>query len=199
MLNFFRRARRREIYFHEDDYCQQQILPLDAKAFANEELKSIAEFSDTHRAPGGFGWTDMYMRSNSPLELRALGISRRQFSEAVTRSLAPFDDVYTGYSSHRERCNRTAAWGQSPTCALLADWDEAEVITNCWAMFFDQEEASIQAAAQAVASLSDIQPLIYVDWAWNYACEASKVDAFSDLLRTKLKTIEENIAAIKKG
>ena len=199
MLHFFRRARRREIYFHEDDYCQQQILPLDAKAFADEELKKIAEFADAHRAPGGVGWTDMYMRSNPPLELSGLGISRRQFSEVVSQFLAPFDEVYTGYSSHRERCNRTAAWGRSPTCALFADWDEAEVITNCWAMFFDQDEASIQAATQAVAALGGIQPLVYVDWAWGYACEASKADAFSDLLRTKLKTIVENFAAMKKG
>src|SRR5687768_6450824 len=120
MLHFFRQAPRRDIYFHEDDHCQQQILPFDAKAFAAEELKRIAEFAEAHRAPGGVGWTDMYMRSNPPLELRALGISRRQFSEAISRSLEPFDDVYTGYSSHCERCKRTAAWGRSPTCAVFA-------------------------------------------------------------------------------
>jgi hypothetical protein len=199
MLHFFRRARRRDIYFHEDDYCQQQILPLDAKAFADEERKRITEFADAHRAPDGVGWTEMCMRSSPPVELRALAISRYQFSEAISRSFAPFDDVYTGYSSHRERCNRTAAWGRSPTCALFADWDEAEMITNCWAMFFDQEESSIQAAAQAVAVLGDIQPLVYVDWAWGYTCEVSKADAFSDLLRTKLRTIAENVAAMKKG
>src|SRR5688500_5987717 len=96
---------RRDIYFHEDDYCQQELLPLDAKAFADAELKRVADFADAHRAPGGLGWTDMYMRSSPPLELRALGIGRRQFGEAISPSLPPFDDVYTGYSSHRERCN----------------------------------------------------------------------------------------------
>jgi len=66
-------------------------------------------------------------------------------------------------------------------------------------MFFDQDEASIQAAAQAVAALGEIQALVFVDWAWDYACEVSRVDAFSDLLRTKLKTIAENYEAMKKG
>ena len=199
MLRFFRRAmRRREIYLHEDDYCQQQLLPLGAKAYADLELKRIDDFSAAHRAPEGLGWTDAYMRGDAPLELRTLGMSRRQVGDAVSPFLPPFDHVYTGYSSHRKRCSQTAAWGRSPTCALLVDWDEADVITHCWTMFFDHDEASINAATQAVAALSAVHALVYVDWAWDYTCEASRADAFSELLRAKLKTIARTIEPTKK-
>lgn len=171
----------REIYFHEDDYCQQQILPRASSSYAAAEVKKIGEFADAHRAPGGLGWTDMHIRQDAPVELRALQINREQFGEIVSPFLPPFDVVYTGYSSYREQCVKTAAWGRSAQCALLADWDGDDVIKNVWAEFFDEDEASIVAAARAVGALGKLHPLVYVDWAWGYTCEASAEETFASI------------------
>ena len=35
-----------EIYFHEDDYCQQQLLPREAVAYVTAELGKIDEFDE---------------------------------------------------------------------------------------------------------------------------------------------------------
>jgi hypothetical protein len=61
------------------------------------------------------------------------------------------------------------------------------------------DEASIRAASRAVAALSAFHPLVYVDWAWGYRCQASDENAFASLLRNKLKTIAETMKSFKSG
>ena len=187
-----RKSRSGEIYFHEDDYCQQQLLPREATAHAVAEVKKIGEFADAHRVPGGLGWTDMYLRQEAPAEIRTLKMKNEDFAAVVSPFLPAFDVVYTGYSSHREQCKKTAAWGKSQECALFADWDDDGTIANVWAKFFDRDEDSIRAASQAVGALGRVHPLVYVDWAWGYTCDASEEETFTSMLRTKLQTIAEN-------
>lgn len=186
-------SRTRDIFFHEDDYCQQQLLARAAAEFAGAELKRIEDFAEAHRAPGGLGWTEMYIRKESPAELRSLKINRNEFASIVSQSLPPFDAVYTGYSTYREECKKTAARGRSERCALLADWNDDGLIVNVWAEFFDQEEEAILAASTAVAAMGKRYPLIYVDWAWGYRCEADDSAAFSSMLRSKLDAIAKNL------
>jgi hypothetical protein len=190
---------KREIYFHEDDYCQQQLLPREAAAYAGAEIQKIGEFADSHRVPGGLGWTDIYVRKEAPVELRTLRIKRQEFAALVSSFLTSFDVVYTGYSSHREVCRKTGAWGNSQQCALLADWDEDGIIANVWAEFFAEDEESILAASKAVAALGRLHPLVYVDWAWGYTCDASEERAFASMLRAKLDSIAENVRSLRKG
>lgn len=193
MLRFFQRIlRKREICFHEDDYCRQQFLPKEAAAYANAELKKIEEFANAHRAPGGIGWTDIYVRKEAPVELRSLKIQKASLATAISSFLPPFDTVYTGDGnpSRWQRCERAAAWGKSSRCALFADWDDGGVV-NIWMEFFEQDEESIIAATRAAIAVGKLHPLIYVDWAWGYVCEVSDEQAFASMLRTKLKTIAE--------
>ena len=157
-VQWFRQvSRSREIYFHEDDYCQQQLLPTEGAHFG--------------------------------AELRILRITRGQLGAALSPILPLFDAVYTGYSSDRDRCTKTAAWGTSDRCALLADWNDDEIIRHVWAKFFDQGEEAILMATKAVAALSKLHPLVYVDWAWGYKCAASDGDSIALMLRGKLKEI----------
>ena len=189
---FQRRSRGREIYFHEDDYCQQQLLPREAAAHAAAEIKAIGKFADAHRVPDDLGWTDVYAREEGPVELRALKIKKEEFALAVSPFLPPFDSVYTGYSSHREECKKTNAWGTSQQCAIFADWEDDGTVAHAWAEFFAVDNDSIDRATKAVATLGQIHPLIYVDWAWGYLCEVTDEQAFASMLRIKLDTIATN-------
>jgi len=190
---------KREIYFHEDDYCQQELLPREALAFAEAEIKKIAEFADSHRAPDGAGRTDVYLRRKPPVTFRALGMKKEEFDAVISPHLAPFDLVYTGYSSYRERCKKTAAWGTATHNALLADWDDEGIITNVWAQFFDSDEKSLFAASKAVAALGMLHSLIYVDWAWGYTCELINEEALASRLLSKLADIAERTKKVQEG
>jgi hypothetical protein len=183
---------KREIYFHEDDYCQQELLPRGALAFAEAEIKMQDEFADAHRAPDGIGWTDVYVRRKPPVDFRTLGMTKDNFDGVVSPHLAPFNFVYTGYSSYRERCRNAAAWRTSQQNAIFADWNDEGIITNVWTQFFESDEKSLLAGSKAVAALGMLHSIIYVDWAWGYACEVTTEDAFALRLRTKLKDIAED-------
>jgi hypothetical protein len=192
MFNLLQSAvAKREIYFHEDDHCQQELLPREALPFAEAQVIQIAEFANAHLAPGGAGWTDVYVRQKPSVSFRALGMKKEDFDVAISPHLPPFDLVYTGYSSYRERCRKAAAWGTAQHNAIFADWDDEGIITNVWTQFFDSDEKSLLAASKAVAALGSLHALIYVDWAWRYTCEIINEEAFSSPLRNKLADIAE--------
>ncbi len=60
----------RESYFHEDDYCQIEILPIDNLKFCLKQAGKISEFSEKHQ--NGIGWDAMYVREENPRKLSEL-------------------------------------------------------------------------------------------------------------------------------
>lgn len=193
MLHLFRRRPKpREIYFHEDDYCQQQLLPASEKGSASDELAKISDFSKAHAAPNGVGWTDVYVREGTGAGFDTLRMNRSQFEELIQACLPKFDAVYTGYSSYRQECKSTGAWGTSDSCCVFADWNDDGIIQNVWTGFFDDSPDSISLAARAVSSLASQSPLVFIDWAWDYTVDASDQEEFSRRLSDKLKDIAEN-------
>ena len=41
-------AKMKELYFHEDFYCQVELLPMEALKSSEGEMNEIDAFSDTH-------------------------------------------------------------------------------------------------------------------------------------------------------
>lgn len=99
------------VYFHEDEYCRVEVLPVGNLAHLLAEMGRIDEFAAAHSEPGGF--TDMYVRGDAPQPLSSLGITLADLQAALDPLLTPFAEVYTGYSTYRERCVSTVAWGVS--------------------------------------------------------------------------------------
>jgi len=126
-------------------------------------------------------------------------MTRAQFEEAIQEFLPKFDTVYTGYSSYRQECKATGAWGTSDSCCIFADWKEDGIIQNVWTGFFDESPDSITLAAHAVSALASHAPLVFIDWAWDYTVHPSNEEEFIRLLRGKLKGISENVESLKQG
>lgn len=196
MFNIQSASAKREIYFHEDDHCQQELLPREALAFVESEIKKSDEFAAAHVAPGGIGWTDLYIRQDPPMTFRALKMTREDLDAAISPHLPPFNQVYTGYSSYREGCKKAAAWGTSQQNAIFVDWDDEGIINNVWTQFFESDEKSIAAASKSIAALGMLHSLIYVDWAWSFVCEIFNEEAFASRLRSKLADIAERTPKI---
>lgn len=187
----------REVFFHEDDYCQQELLPAAALDWCSRELGEIDRFSEAHRAADGAGWTDLYVRPNAPAELLALRITREEVAAALGPLLPEFDRVLTGYSSFREECRNSSAWGTGEGCEFFASWNAEGFVSAIWTNLFDSRAESLAKAASAVEALGTLRPLIYVDWAWGYTARTA-ADVFVPPLRTKTEDIarrwEETIA-----
>jgi hypothetical protein len=128
-----------------------------------------------------------------------LKMTHAQLEEAIQEFLPKFDTVYTGYSSYRQECKSTGAWGASESCCIFADWKDDGIIQNVWTSFFDDSPDSIALAAQAVSALTRHAPLVYVDWAWDYTVDPSNKQEFIRLLRDKLAGIAKNVESLNQN
>ena len=191
-MNIFKKKKSiRKIYFHEDDYCQQQFLPIENQEWVNNELNNIEEFSDKHKSKSGFGWNEIDVRKDPTISLTDIKITVEEVSTALTHIMPFYDLVFTGYGTYREKCENTSAWGLNPNCAVFLDWDEKHIVTNIWTNFFDIEDNSIIPASEVAEALGKLRPLFFVDWAWGYSCELNDPKEFANQLRAKLKSLRE--------
>lgn len=178
-----------EVYFHEDDYCQQEILPLAALDFCRNQITEIDEFATSHKVPGGIGWTEMFMRENSPEKLSDLGITFELFRAIMKEHLPELPIVYTGYSSYREQCQRTIGFGHHDDCIIYADWNDREIVEHVWTGIFTIEEAELANVVSALQSFGRQFPLIYVDWAWSFVTPLDQSKNLHNRLASKIAEI----------
>ena len=168
-------------------------------AFVETEIKKSIEFAQAHRAADGVGWTDVYVRQDAPVSIRALNMKKDDIDALISAHLPRFDLVYTGYSSYRERCGKAAAWGTSQQNAIFADWDQDGMVTNVWTQFFESDEKSVFAASKAIVALGMVHSLIYIDWAWSFVCEIVNEEAFTARLQDKLQDIAGKMGKSTQG
>ena len=178
-----------EVYFHEDDYCQQELLPLAAMEFCRQQITEIDDFSAAHQAPGGMGWTDMFMREESPESLINLGISVATLRDTLTAYLPEIPVVCTGYGSHQEICKHTIGFGFDAACVVYAEWKNEDVVTNIWTGLFTPDAAELRRAVDSLQLLGRRYPLLYVDWAWSFATALDQSSSLMDRIASKVTEI----------
>ena len=160
----------RKIYFHEDDYCQLEVLPLSAEQFCRREMGEIEEFAKEHRE-GPF-YTDIHLREESPETLLKLNLRPEQLTAALD-FLPAYDLVETGYSSYREECQSTQARGLNEELAVFWSVDEAGLVEAIWLAFWvEPQEAN--AARQLLTALGHLAPLLLADWGWSRCVDLSQ-------------------------
>jgi hypothetical protein len=162
----------RRIYFHEDDYCQIEILPVQNYEYCKQEIDKINHFSEEHKVADGIGWTDIYVRDESPITLEELKISIERLTTSLQSVVSKFDFVFTGYSSYREVCKSTFAYGDTDEVVVFFDVDEElNFVKNIWMTLNIRNQVQIDSAIQIFKALSGICKLILVDWGWGFLSE----------------------------
>lgn len=146
----------RTIWFHEDDYCQTELLCDENLDWCVEETRKIEEFSEAHRA--GIGWTKMYMRPPAPVALATRGITVTELAEAIAPYAPPYDSVTTGYSTHVEDAVNVAAYGAGGSVTLFAEQRDG-VVTALWL-----ELGRLDENATAMLAALSRWSLLLVDW-----------------------------------
>ena len=174
-----------ELYFHEDDYCQQELLPLAAMEFCKQQISEIDEFSAAHQVPGGMGWTDLFVRKDSADKLVDLEITLDELHESLSEHLPPVPAIYTGYSSYRVKCEQTIGFGVDTECVVYASWNERRVIEAIWTSLFTSDAKDLKSAVAALQQLGLRYPLLYVDWAWNFATPLDQSPSLQDRVISK--------------
>ncbi len=186
LKNIFRNAAtqpaERSIYFHEDDYCQIELLPRSAQQHCVTEMGIIDDFAAKH-SDGGMGYTDIYLRPDAPHALSELRLAVSGFASAIQKHLPPYDSVFTGYSSHRERCKRTLAWGDA-SFVIFADQD-AEIVQHAWLSFGSHGLFDAGRITRALRSLPSSDSIIIADWSWSLIASISDARALDEYFRQR--------------
>jgi hypothetical protein len=149
-------------FFHEDDYCQVEVLPAAAADYCRAEMDRIDQFAEAHR--DGAGFTDVYLRGESPVPLAALRITLAEIREAVEPLLPPFDQVFTGYSSFREPCQSTVGWGEGDSRAVFVSVGEGGVVRAVWLSVYGIPPDRFGHWCRALRALPHAAELVVADW-----------------------------------
>jgi len=154
----------REIFVEEDEYGEIEVLPAAMADWCREELAKIAAFAEAHQAPGGAGWTDIYMRPPAPKRLADLRIPLAPTLAALRERLTPFDRVTSGSFYAPEPIANAHAFGASPlTAAIVNGGTGADFVQSIMLVLREDGPAAADVIA-ALKALPSPQPLIIVDW-----------------------------------
>lgn len=173
---------KRIAFFHEDDYCQREILPLTAKNFCLRQMSEIDDFSQEHQLESGL-FTDIFMRENSPHGIEELGLCSEQLNEALSY-LPPYDLVETGYSSYREESEATCGRGNGYEENIFWSVNESGVVNAIW---LDIEIAPITMDMwrKVLISLGKIAPVLLADWSCSLCVDLTNSSDIEEYVKEK--------------
>ncbi len=152
---------KRIAFFHEDDYCQKEILPLTAKNFCLKQMGEINDFSQEHQLESGL-FTDIFIRENSPHGIEELGLCSEQLNVALS-FLPPYDLVETGYSSYREKSETTYGRGNGYEQNIFWSINETGVVNAIW-LDIGIASVTMDMWRKVLISLGKIAPVLLADW-----------------------------------
>ncbi len=154
----------KEIDFHEDDYCQIELVAAENHGFCAHQMGLIDSFSEQHQS--GAGWTKMLVRSDNPSPLSSKNISRRSLIERVPATWPWFDRVFTGYGSFRTPCEGVMACGHDSEMAMFVESGHDDVVTAVWFDLCIRNEKGQRIALDLFKALSGLDCLL-ADWGWS--------------------------------
>jgi hypothetical protein len=152
-----------EIYFHEDSYCQVELIPRENLSNLTDENKKIIDFGMENSV--GIGFSDIYIRDDNKFKTSIRQIQVKDFEKILLNiGFEKRDFVYTGYGSHKEKCSNTNAY-VIDKAVMFCDFKE-EIIQNIWidGFRFNSDSKFIR---QMVSGLNEIGikwDLILNDW-----------------------------------
>jgi hypothetical protein len=174
----------RDVYYHEDDYCQLELVFEVNGQFCAEQMGMIDEFSAVHKAD--VGWTDVYARPDNPTPLSAVNITGSDLTACMPSSMPRFDRVFTGYSTCRTECERTIAFGPHDSLVAYAEVDGNDVVTSVWFTFDLKSSDDVAVAIDLMHGLSR-WPLLVADWGWSQLIRVNDSDALTHYFNERVK------------
>ena len=181
---------KRIAFFHEDDYCQREILPLTAMNFCLKQMGEIDDFSQEHQLESGL-FTDIFIRERTPHEIKDLGLRSEQLNLALD-FLPPYDLVETGYDLADyviDEAEGTYGRGNDGHREnVFWSVNESEIVNAIW-LDIRIDENTIDLQRRVLTSLGKIAPVLLADWNLNRCVDLTDL---SDIEKY-LSEIEEYI------
>lgn len=169
----------REVYFHEDDFCQIEILPLSNLEFCLQQAGLIEKFSEEHTE--GAGYNDIYIREENPHKLSDLNITADVVRNCFSSLLPEYEKIYTGYSSYKELCKNIIAFGRDNEETIFFQINDSDIVETIWCSDLLNE----------ILQLPNNNELLLADWASDFICPLSESSRIKDFIKqSELDNIE---------
>jgi hypothetical protein len=155
----------RELFVHEDDWGQIEMLPAACAAWCEAEIARIDRFARDHASPDGAGWTDMYVRPAAPLTLESVRIPFGAAANVIGARLPAFDVVSSGTFSSPEPVPHVRGFGPAANSGIVLVGDKTRAHVAMITVVLNGERKEQREVLDALVHLPSSAPLLLVDWA----------------------------------
>lgn len=169
----------RTAYFHEDDYCQWEVLPIEANDFCLKQMGKIKDFAEEHE------FNDIYVREESKHTIGELNLSKYNLDE-VLDFLPAYDKVETGYASYREECSNTFCRGLGPYTNVFWSVDKSGVVNAIWLdIWLTTENQDIW--RKILTALGKMSSVLMADWGWKQCVNLASTEEIDNYIKVKME------------
>lgn len=99
-----------DFYLHEDEWGMIELLPRENSAERREMVIEAQAHGEAHRAPGGIGWTEIFVAPTAAVQLGVRNINLAAMAELLGPDWQRYARVTSGYSSYVEDCPSSYAF-----------------------------------------------------------------------------------------
>ncbi|SHJ47459.1 hypothetical protein [Aquimarina spongiae] len=144
------------IFYHEDDFCQIEILPKENVFHLLKEVDNISDFTEEH------GYSDIYVREERKITLSARKINKSELEKVLAElETERHTEVITGYGTeYREKSKNTIGFGKG--YAAMYFQYENDVVINIWVT--NLFELNANHVINVLFKIGEKWDLILMDW-----------------------------------
>jgi len=161
---FGRSRPQRELFVHEDDWGQIEVLSAACAAWCEAEIARIDRFARDHASADGTGWSDMYVRSNAPVTLESVRIPLAAATRVIGTHLAAFDVVSSGTFSSAEPVPHVRGFGSAANTGIVLVGDKTRAHVAMITLVLNGTRDEQREVLTALEHLASSAPLLLVDW-----------------------------------
>ena len=178
-----RQSEQHELFVHEDDWSQIELLPAAVAAWCTDEMRRIGVFAEQQRVSGGHGWSDIYVRADPPTTLAHMHLDFSGACTALHARLPRFSVVTSGTFSSPQPVPRVAAFGPARHAGIVLVPDNGGALVAGATLILHGTAGDNAAVLAAAATLPSEAALIVADWMRGRIVDASDRTAIERYLQ----------------
>jgi len=178
--------------YHEDDFCQIELIPIENYDFIKNEMSKLHEFSEKHKVGNGIGWTEMYMREENPIKTIDKNIYLNEIENILNKCSTKFDKVQNDYGKYAQDCSNTISYGINPNSSIFIDFTNEKIIENIWMNIFITGLNEKEDSHNILYNLSLNFDFILVDWGWEYFESLKNIEKIDEYLDKRIEVLARN-------
>lgn len=166
------------IYFHEDDYCQIELVPRENEGFLIAQGAEIQRSAEKNF--DGYGYKGIHVRSEEPVSLSTKGIALEQMADILRDcGFHRIDQVFTGYSSHSELVKNAVAFKHDPYEIYMDHKDG--ILDHVWLyLHWGASPESKQQLIDAFDRIGQKWQLLLSHWPWSQVVDLTDRSAIEN-------------------